>query len=284
MINDIFQPVAQTSLMRGAWRGHNTGDLSTRGDVVNAFDLNGRVAIVTGGNGGIGLGIAKGLVGAGAAVVITGRNRDKNARALDTLSALGSATCVECDVSVASDLEALFAEVEQRHGRLDVLVNNAGMSGGGRPEELDIALWNRILAVNLTATLETSQRAFPYFRAAGGGKIINIASEYALFGSAYVAPYAASKGGLIQLTRSLAVAWAPHGIQVNAITPGWITTEMTAPVQRNRAFYDQIIARTPAGRFGEPDELAGAAVFLASRASDFVTGINLPVDGGYASA
>jgi 2-dehydro-3-deoxy-D-gluconate 5-dehydrogenase len=249
-----------------------------------SFDLTGRVALVTGGNGGIGLGIAKGLAGAGARVVIAARDPDKNAAALAALNRVGSALAIACDVSDAEDVDALFTEIREQCGRLDILVNNAGMSAGGPPEQIEIGLWERVLAVNLTAAFRLAQGAFPLFREAGGGKVINIASEYARFGSAFVAPYATSKGGLIQLTRSLAVAWARHNIQVNAITPGWITTDMTEPVLRNRAFYDQIIARTPAGRFGEPDELAGAAVFLASGASDFVTGVNLPVDGGYAIA
>jgi 2-dehydro-3-deoxy-D-gluconate 5-dehydrogenase len=249
-----------------------------------SFDLTGRVALVTGGNGGIGLGIAKGLAQAGARVVIAARNPDKNAAALAALNRVGSALAMAGDVSDPQDVDALFAGIRAQCGRLDILVNNAGMSGGGPPEDIETGLWERVLAVNLTAAFTVAQRAFPFFREAGGGKVINIASEYALFGSAFVAPYATSKGGLVQLTRSLAIAWARHNIQVNAITPGWITTDMTEPVVRNRVFYEQIIARTPAGRFGEPDELAGAAVFLASSASDFVTGVNLPVDGGYAIA
>jgi 2-deoxy-D-gluconate 3-dehydrogenase len=118
-------------------------------------------------------------------------------------------------------------------------------------------------------------------KAAGGGKIINIGSMYSIFGSADVSPYSASKGGVIQLTKSLAIAWARHNIQVNTIIPGWISTEMTASVMENKAFFDMIIARTPEGRFGQPEEFAGAAVYLASAASNFVTGISLPVDGGY---
>ena len=248
------------------------------------FDLSGRIALVTGGNGGIGRGIALGLAQAGADIVIAARNEAKNAAAVAELHGLGRrAVAVTCDVQDRAQIEAAVEAARSEFGRLDILVNNAGVAGGGRPEEIPIETWNRVVGTNLTAMFEACQVAFPLLKASGHGKVINIASEYSLFGSSRAIPYSASKGGVVQLTKSLAAAWAGDQIQVNAIVPGWITTEMTQGVKTNEAFYDQIIARTPARRFGEPEDLAGAGVFLASAASDFVTGVVLPVDGGYAA-
>jgi 2-dehydro-3-deoxy-D-gluconate 5-dehydrogenase len=248
------------------------------------FDLSGRIALVTGGNGGIGRGIALGLAQAGADIVIAARNEAKNAAAVDELHRLGRrAIAVTCDVQDRAQIEAAVKAARSEFGRLDILVNNAGVAGGGRPEEIPMETWNRVVGTNLTAMFEACQVAFPLLKASGHGKVINIASEYSLFGSSRAIPYSASKGGVVQLTKSLAAAWASDHIQVNAIVPGWITTEMTQGVKSNEAFYDQIIARTPARRFGEPEDLAGAGVFLASAASDFVTGVVLPVDGGYAA-
>ena len=159
-------------------------------------------------------------------------------------------------------------------------MNNAGISIISVAEDISEEAWDSVLNTNLRSVLWCSQQAFPLFRKAGGGKIINIASEYSIFGSAYTLSYSASKGGVIQMTKSLAIAWAKQNIQVNAIIPGCIKTDMTAIVQQGD-FYDHLISRTPAGRFGEPEELAGAAVFLSSAASDFVTGASLVVDGGF---
>jgi 2-deoxy-D-gluconate 3-dehydrogenase len=249
---------------------------------LSQFDLTGRVALVTGGNGGIGLGIARGLAGAGASVVIAGRSTSKNEAAAAELSALG-APCHALEVDVA-DADACRAMVEAAHarfGRLDILVNNAGIGGGGRPETLNLATWNRVLQTNLTGSFVTAQAAYPLMQAAGGGKIINIASGYAIFGAAGVAAYGASKGGLVQLTKALAVAWARDNIQVNAIIPGWIATDMTRGAQTSAEFNARVIGDTPAGRWGEPADFAGPAVFLASAASTFVTGASLVVDGGF---
>lgn len=254
------------------------------------FDLSGRVAMVTGGNGGIGRGIALGLAQAGADLVIVGRDEAKNAAVVEELRGLGRrATGVPCDVLDRAQLEAAFAATESEYGRLDILVNNAGIAGGGRPEEIPQETWDAILGTNLTAMFQACQLAHPLLKVAaagspGGGKVINIGSEYSLFGSAGALPYSASKGGVVQLTKSLAVAWARDGIQVNCIVPGWIATDMTQGVQENERTYNRIVERTPARRFGQPEELGGAAVFLASQASDFVTGIVLPVDGGYAAS
>ena len=251
----------------------------------SAFDLGGRVAIVTGGNGGIGRGIAVGLAEAGADVVIAARDEAKTAAVVEEIRALGhSAAGVRCDVTQRDEIEATVAFAREQFGGLSIVVNNAGVSGGGPPAEIEEAVWDRVLDTNLKAGFQFAQAAYPLLKESGRGKLINIGSEYSLFGSANVVPYAASKGGVIQLTKSLAVAWARDNIQVNAIIPGWITTDMTAPVKDNETFYNQILKRTPARRFGEPEECAGTAVFLASAASDFVTGVSIPVDGGYAIA
>ena len=247
------------------------------------FDLTGTAALVTGGNGGIGRGIALGLAAAGASVMVAARNTEKNSAVLAELRALGvRAEAVACDILEGASIEAAVQATVDAFGRLDILVNNAGVAGGGRPEEITDEVWDRVVDTNLRAVFQCCRAAHPHLKAGGRGKVINIGSMYSIFGSARVLPYSASKGGVIQLTKSLAVAWARDGIQVNAILPGWITTEMTAGVATSGTMHDSIVARTPAGRFGEPEELAGAAVFLAAHASDFVTGVVLPVDGGYA--
>jgi 2-deoxy-D-gluconate 3-dehydrogenase len=246
------------------------------------FDLTGAVAIVTGGNGGIGRGIALGLASAGADIVIAARNTEKTAGVLQEVEAIGRRGLgLECDVLRRQDIESAVAETLSQFGRICILVNNAGVAGGGRPESLEEETWDRIVDTNLKAGFLFAQACHPAMVANGWGKIINIGSEYSLFGSAQVLPYSASKGGVIQMTKSLAVAWARDNIQVNCIIPGWITTDMTAGLKRNDEAYRRIVERTPARRFGEPEECAGAAVFLASRASDFVTGQSIAVDGGY---
>jgi 2-deoxy-D-gluconate 3-dehydrogenase len=249
---------------------------------VNPFDLTGRVALVTGGNGGIGLGMARGLAKAGASLVIAARNTEKNAAAKAELEALG-AHCATLEVDVADEAacRAMPETARATFGRLDVLVNNAGVARGGRPQSLSMADWALVLQTNLTAAFVASQAAHPIFSAAGSGKIINVGSMYAIFGAAFTPAYAASKGGIVQLTKSLAAAWAGDNIQVNAILPGWITTEMTAGAKGSEAFSARIVDRTPAGRWGEPEDFDGPAVFLASAASDFVTGHSLAVDGGF---
>jgi 2-deoxy-D-gluconate 3-dehydrogenase len=250
-----------------------------------SFDLSGRVAIVTGGNGGIGRGIALGLAGAGADVVIAARNEEKTAAVTAEIEALGRRCIgVACNVTLREDIDSVIAASMREFGRIDTLVNNAGISGGGPPQSIPEETWDRVVDTNLKAGFLCSQAAFPALAEAGGGKVINIGSEYSIFGSAGVLPYAASKGGVIQMTKSLAVAWASSNIQVNAIIPGWVRTDMTAPVIDYEPMYRGIVERTPAGRFAEPGELAGAAVFLASSASDFITGQSIVVDGGYSIA
>jgi len=246
------------------------------------FDLSGRVAVVTGGNGGIGRGIALGLAEAGAAVAVLARNQEKNAKVLAELKAHGvEAIALRVDVTRRAELGPAIERVERTLGPVDILVNNAGIAVWGSVLTLTAEDWDRVLETNLTSCFLLSQIAGQSMVKRKRGKIINIASEYAIFGSPGVPPYSAAKGGLVQLTKSMAIELARHNVQVNGIVPGWIWSEMTAPV-KSTPLYDEIITRTPAGRFGEPEELAGAAVFLASSASDFVTGTLVFVDGGYA--
>ena len=247
------------------------------------FDLGGRVALVTGGNGGIGLGMAKGLAEAGAAVAIAGRSAAKADSALAELAALGvPCAFVRVDITRAESCRAMVAATVERFGRLDVLVNNAGMSVRKRPEAFTSEDWHRVLDTNLTGAFFAAQAAYPELVRSGGGKIINIGSMMSIFGAPFAAAYGASKGGIMQLTRSLATAWAADNIQVNAVLPGWIDTEMTrtARVQID-GLHERVLGRTPAGRWGVAGDMAGIAVFLAASASDFVTGTAIPVDGGY---
>jgi 2-deoxy-D-gluconate 3-dehydrogenase len=253
--------------------------MSTR----SLFDLTNRVVVVTGGNGGIGRGIALGLAEAGAAVAILGRNDEKNQQVLAELKATGArAIAVKVDVTDRAKLEPAMNKVESELGGVDILVNNAGnvsLSGGvlqEKPED-----WDNVIETQLNAVFLLSKLAARSMLARKGGKIINIGSMYSYFGSGLIPSYSAAKGAIIQLTKSMAIELAPHNIQVNAIAPGWIETDMTAPV-RTMPLNDEILARTPAGRWGQAEELAGTAVYLASRASDFVTGTTIRVDGGYA--
>jgi len=248
---------------------------------MKAFSLVGKVALVTGGNGGIGRALALGFAEAGADVVIAARNADKTARVVEEVRAFGRrAAGVACDVQKTADLASALAAASQLGG-LDILVNNAGVSGGNAPERVAEEEWDRVLDTNVKAVFLGCKLAHPLLKARGGGKIINIGSEYGLFGSPFAVAYSASKGGVLQLTKSLAIAWARDHIQVNAIIPGWIRTDMTAGVEASEAFAKQIRGRTPERRFGEPEELAGTGVFLASAASNFVTGQAICVDGGY---
>jgi 2-deoxy-D-gluconate 3-dehydrogenase len=247
------------------------------------FDLTGRVAVVTGGNGGIGLGMARGLAQAGAAVVLAGRNTDKSTGAVKELEALGAkAAMVKVDVTSEASCREMVQKTVDRFGRLDILVNNAGTNIRKQPQEYTLDEYRAVLDTNLTSAFACSQAAYPHMVKAGGGKIINIGSMMSIFGASFTAPYAASKGGIVQLSKALATAWAKDNIQVNAVLPGWIDTDLTRQARQQVAgLHERVLARTPAGRWGTPDDHAGIAVFLASPASDFVTGTAIPVDGGY---
>jgi 2-dehydro-3-deoxy-D-gluconate 5-dehydrogenase len=246
------------------------------------FDLTAKVAIVTGGNGGIGLGIARGLAEAGAAIVIAARDPEKNARAVAALQQSGAKVLsISTDVRDEASVQTMVQSAEQAFGQVDILVNNAGINIRKAPQDYTIDEWQQVLNTNLTVVFLCSRAVYPFMVKAGGGKIINIGSMTSIFGSNVSPAYAATKGGVVQFTKSLAIFWAKNNIQVNAILPGWIHTDLTASASSER--YQFIQSRIPQGRWGEPDELAGAAVFLASRASDYVTGIVLPIDGGYTS-
>jgi 2-deoxy-D-gluconate 3-dehydrogenase len=246
----------------------------------NNFNLAGKAALVTGGNGGIGLAMARALAQAGAAVVIAGRDAAKNAQAAAELKAVS----LSCDLRDADACRAMVQEAAGRLGRLDILVNNAGTNIRKAPQDYSVEEWRTVLDTNLTSAFVASQAAYPHMKRAGGGKIVNIGSMMSLFGASFAAPYGASKGGVVQLTRSLAAAWAKDNIQVNAVLPGWIDTALTRRARAEVAgLHERVLARTPAGRWGTPEDLGGIAVFLASSASDFVTGTAIPVDGGYSS-
>ena len=251
--------------------------------MIAPWDLQGKVAIVTGGNGGIGLGMAQGLCAAGATVVIAARNADKSAAAVASIIASGGkASAIVVDVTDEADCQAMVAATLKTHGRLDILINNAGINIRKRPEEYTLAEWQQILQTNLTSAFICSQAAYPEMKRAAQGKIINIGSMMSIFGTAFTTPYAASKGGIVQMTRALASAWAADNIQVNAVLPGWVDTELTQTARKDIAgLHERVLARTPAGRWGDSHDFAGIAVFLASAASDFITGTAIPVDGGY---
>ncbi|HYG53735.1 MAG TPA: glucose 1-dehydrogenase [Burkholderiales bacterium] len=250
---------------------------------MNLFDLKGKAALVTGGNGGIGLAMAQGLAAAGATVAIAGRDQKKNEAAVKTLGARACALHIDLrnDVACRSMVGEAAAMLG---GRLDILVNNAGMNVRKQPQEYSLEEWKEILDTNLTSAFVAAQAAYPHMKKAGGGKIVNIGSMMSIFGASFVAPYGASKGGIVQLTKALACAWAKDNIQVNAVLPGWIDTAMTKKAREVvSGLHERVEARTPAGRWGRPEDLSGIAVFLCSGASDFVTGTAIPVDGGYSS-
>ncbi len=251
--------------------------------MISPWDLQGKVAIVTGGNGGIGLGMARGLSAAGATIVIAARNADKSAAAVESIIASGGkASAIAVDVTDEADCQAMVTSTVNTHGRLDILINNAGINIRKRPEDYTLAEWQQVLQTNLTSAFLCAQAVYPEMKRASQGKIINIGSMMSIFGTAFTTPYAASKGGIVQMTRALACAWAADNIQVNAVLPGWVDTELTQTARKDIAgLHERVLARTPAARWGEADDFAGIAVFLAGAASDFITGTAIPVDGGY---
>ena len=252
----------------------------------NLFNLKGKVALVTGGNGGLGLGMALGLAEAGANIAIAARNPDKTSDAIKQIEGVGvRAISVPTDVTKETEIESMISQTLDKVGQIDILVNNSGVTMRKEPEDLSGDEWDHVLNVNLRACFLASKTVYPHMRDRGSGKIINIGSMTSIFGGGGSgAPYSSSKGGIVQLSKSLAVAWAKDNIQSNAILPGWFTTELTAAIpERQKERYQLISSRIPAGRWGEPEELAGVAVFLASPASDYVTGSVIAVDGGYSS-
>ncbi len=253
--------------------------------VKEMFGLSGKVAIVTGGNGGIGKGIARGLAGSGANIVIGARNEAKTADAAAEIKTdfgvevLG----IKADMLQVSEIDEMVKQTLNKFGRIDILVSNAGIGIHKLPQDMSLAEWDKNVDINLRGFFIIAKAVYPIMKKAGGGKIISIGSMTSIFGVGALPAYGASKGGILQLTRSLAVAWAGDNIQVNCILPGWINTDLSAEGKRDiPGLNEGIIARTPAGRWGDPVDLAGTAVFLASPASNFITGVAIPVDGGYA--
>jgi 2-dehydro-3-deoxy-D-gluconate 5-dehydrogenase len=249
------------------------------------FNLTGKVALVTGANSGIGRAMAAALAGAGASIAVAGRNQEKNTEVAGELAALGIPTAaVQADVRDEASCRAMVEETAGRLGRLDILINNAGTNIRKAPETYSLDEWREVLETNLTSVFITSQAAYPHLKRSGGGKIVNIGSMLSIFGAPFAAPYGASKGGVVQLTKGLATAWAKDNIQVNAVLPGWIDTPLTIQARVDvEGLHDRVLARTPAGRWGAAEDLAGIAVFLASPASNFITGVAIPVDGGYSA-
>jgi gluconate 5-dehydrogenase len=249
------------------------------------FDLTGRVALVTGAYRGLGFAIARGLAHAGATVILNGRKPDELAKAAKVLTdAKLNADVAAFDIT---DRAAIGAGVEAaiaRHGSIDILVNNAGIQRRGPLIDFPQKEWDEVIATNLTAPFVVSQAVLPGMIARKRGKIIHIASLMSELARPTVVPYTAAKGGVRQLTRGMAVELAPMGIQVNAIAPGYFATEMNRALIDNAEFNAWVCKRTPAGRWGQPDELAGLAVFLASGASDYMTGQMLVMDGGMSVA
>ena len=251
---------------------------------LDAFDLSGRVAVVTGGTRGIGRAIALGLAEAGADVVPTSRTREAVEDAVAEVEALGRASLVQpTDVADEDSVESLFEAVREAFGGVDVVVNNAGFNPEGalgRPEDVSPEAFDDTLAVNLRGAFVCARAAAESLAEAGGGSVINVASVGGLVGLPRQHPYVASKHGLVGLTRSMALDWAPD-VRVNAIAPGYVSTDLTEELEANDRLRQSIVERTPMARFADPQEIAGPAVFLASDAASFATGSVLTVDGGW---
>jgi 2-deoxy-D-gluconate 3-dehydrogenase len=248
--------------------------------VISSFDLSGRIAAVTGANTGIGRAIAEALAGAGADIAAIGRSDP--AETLAAVKALGRrGVWIKADFGAKPDHSAVIGEVVEKLGGLHILVNNAGTIRRNNSIDFTEADWDAVIDVNLKSVFFLSQAAARHMIPAGGGKIINIASMLSLQGGIRVPSYTASKSGLAGLTKLLANEWAASGINVNAIAPGYFATNNTAALQADVKRSAEILGRIPAGRWGDPKDLGGAAVFLASSAANYVQGIILPVDGGW---
>ena len=251
--------------------------------MISIFNLEGRVAIVTGGNGGIGLGMAEGLAKAGAKIALVGRNSEKNAQAVSILEKQGvEVLSIEKDITEPTSGAEIASATEERFGGIDILINNAGSNIRKRPEDLKPEEFRWVLETNLTSAFLCSQAVYPAMKRAGAGKIINIGSMYSIFGGVVSTAYSVSKAGIVQMTKSMATAWASENIQVNAVLPGWIDTELTQKARKEiDGLYERQLARIPDGRWGTPEDHAGIAVFLASSGSNYITGTAIPVDGGF---
>jgi len=251
--------------------------------ILDDFKLDGKTAVVTGASTGLGRGMAEGLAEAGADVVVVSRSAERLEGVRDTIRGLGR-TCeaIPADVGDDSQIPGMIDAAKAVTGRIDIMVNNAGTSFRSPPEDFPEEEWRRVMDLNINAVWYCSQQAGRIMIEQGdGGKIVNTASLLSFQGGILVPPYAASKGAVMQLTKSMANDWARHNIQVNAIAPGYFATDLTAPIQDDEVRSRQIIERIPADRWGDPSDLKGAVVYLASTASNYVTGHILTVDGGW---
>jgi gluconate 5-dehydrogenase len=253
-------------------------------NVKEMFDLSGKVAIVSGGGKGIGLKMAEGLAEAGANVVLCSRKIENCQRAAEKLSKLGvKALALKCDVKFLKDIQEVIDKTLKEFGRIDILVNNSGANWGAPPEDHSLEGWQKVMETNITGVFLFSQVAGRVMIRQKSGSIVNIASIMGIVGTeseaADAIAYSTSKGALITFTKDLAAKWAKHNIRINAIAPGWFPTDMTQWVLENHG--KKLLSHIPMGRFGEEDELKGAAVYLASEASRYVTGAIIPIDGGY---
>jgi gluconate 5-dehydrogenase len=249
------------------------------------FDLTGRTALVTGSSQGIGLELARGLAGAGAALVLNGRDQAKLAAAAESLRAEGARVATAAfDITDGEAVTAALSRLETETGPVDILVNNAGIHQRAPLAEMTEAQWRQVLDTNLTGAFLVARALAPRMIARQRGKIINVCSLMSEVARPTTGNYAAAKGGLKMLTRAMAVEWARHNLQINAIGPGYIDTELTRPLLQNAEFNQWICGRTPAGRWGRPEDLVGAVVFLAAPASNFVNGQIIYVDGGLLAA
>ena len=250
---------------------------------LNLFNLEGKVAVVTGASYGIGKGIAEGLAEAGADVVPASRSLDNLKEVAENIEKIGRKSLpIACDVADTAQIKDMFARVHSEFGRVDISVNAAGITRRSPAIEFPEEDWDDVISVNLKGLFICCQEAGKIMIEQGGGKIINIASMMTFFGGILVPAYSASKGGVGQLTKALSNEWAKHNVNVNAIAPGYILTPMTAAIQKDPVRFPAITARIPSGRWGEPEDMKGAAIFLASPASDYIHGHILAVDGGYA--
>jgi gluconate 5-dehydrogenase len=252
---------------------------------VSLFDLAGRIALVTGSTSGLGKAVAVGLARAGATVVINGRNEERLERTVADLRGAGlKAYGVGFDVTASVGIRDGIARIEREIGPIDILVNNAGIQRRAPLIDMPEDVWDDVLKHNLTSIFLVSREVAPGMIARKRGKIINIASLASEVARKTIGPYTAAKGGVRQLTKTMAVEWGPHNIQANAIGPGYFHTELNTTLYEDPEFNAWVCGRTPAGRWGEPEELIGAAIFLASTASDFVNGHTIYVDGGLLAA
>jgi gluconate 5-dehydrogenase len=248
------------------------------------FDLHGKTALITGSSRGIGLTLAQGLAGAGANIILNGTNNERLQKAASLFSSEGYKVYTSCfDVTDKQDMEAKLCKIEEKTGGIDILVNNAGVQKRAPLEDFELSDWKHIVDINLTGVFLVTQQIVKEMIKRKSGKIINICSLQSELGRPTIGPYAASKGGLKMLTKAMAAEWTKYNIQVNGIGPGYFNTEMTHTLVKDRKFNEWIKARTPAGRWGNADELIGAAIFFASEASSFVSGQVLYIDGGLSS-